>query len=456
MQHVNSTEMNVNRRRIMQAGASAAVGALTLASATAQAGQNPARQPASASAKPKEARYWLTNVTLEDGFERGAENQVLSTKTRQAHLLIENGKIMSIAESRPADGLPQYDMKQSLALPSFADMHIHLDKGHYGGPWKAAVPFVSVAQRIKEEEGFLVPFLADTPKKAKALINLSTSFGTTHMRVQCNVDPVQGLRNKDKVLEALTAYRDKIDYDMVAFPQHGLLKHVKLMDEAMRNGFNIVGGLDPTSIDGDVERSLNTTMELAVKHNAPIDMHLHEPGAQGAAVISRLAKLTEDAGWQGRVTVSHAYCLGQLKGNPILDEVLSRMAAVKMQVISTAPIDTPAPPVKELASKGIMLHLATDCINDHWSAYGSGSMIERASRLGEINGWDDEFSLNRALKYITRGVAPLDDQGKVVWPKVGDNADLTFVAASCSAELVARRNPVDAVLRRGKASVWNI
>ena len=57
MQHFNSIEMNVNRRRIMQAGASAAVGALTLASATAQAGQNPARQPASGSAKPKEARF---------------------------------------------------------------------------------------------------------------------------------------------------------------------------------------------------------------------------------------------------------------------------------------------------------------------------------------------------------------------------------------------------------------
>ena len=53
-------------------------------------------------------------------------------------------------------------------------------------------------------------------------------------------------------------------------------------------------------------------------------------------------------------------------------------------------------------------------------------------------------------------MTPLDDKGTVVWPKVGDNADLTFVAASCSAELVARRNPVDAVLRRGKASVWNI
>ncbi len=447
------------RRHLIKGGALAAAAIGTLGTGALAAGKaESVAQTATPRPASTETRFWLTNVTLESGFSYDSQKQVEATKTQKAHLLIDNGKISQIVFAEPAkDTLPRHDMQGLLALPSFADMHVHLDKGYYGGPWKAAVPFESVAQRIREEEGFLRDFLPDTPRKAKALLDLITSYGTTFLRVQCNVDPVIGLENGAKVLEALHAYSDKVDFELVAFPQHGLLANnmAKMMDQAMKAGFTVVGGVGPATIDGDIERSLNTTMEIAVKHDAPIDIHLHNGGQLGTFTIQRLAELTEQAKWHGRVTVSHAYCLGSVSGGQ-LNDILDRMAAVKMHIHSTAPIDSPMPPVEKLAAKGIEFHLSTDCINDHWSAYGSGSIIERASRLGEINGWDDEFSLNRALKYITRGVTPLDDKGTVVWPKVGDNADLTFVAASCSAELVARRNPVDAVLRRGKASVWNI
>lgn len=400
--------------------------------------------------------YWLGPLLLEDGFERDAAGQVVATATRCAHLLIADGRIAELRfDAAPEDGRSRRDARGWLALPAFADMHIHLDKGHYGGPWRAATPFVSVAERIREEQGFLLDFLPDTRRRAEALLDLIAADGVAFARMHCNVDPVAGLATMEQVRLALDSRKHWLDYELVAFPQHGLLSGgtLKLMDQALASGFDVVGGLDPASVDGDIERSLHATLELAVKHGAPVDLHLHERGELGAYTLERLARLSESAGLAGRVSVSHAYCLGELEPAR-LDQVCAALAASGIAIVSAAPIDVPMPPPRVLAAHGIPLSLGNDNINDHWTPYNSGSIVERASRLGERHGWNDEYSLSRALRHISRGLTPLDDAGRRVWPQVGDAADLTLVDACCSAELIARRKPVRGVLRGGRPGWW--
>ncbi|WP_176444931.1 sensor histidine kinase [Paenibacillus herberti] len=55
----------------------------------------------------------------------------------------------------------------------------------------------------------------------------------------------------------------------------------------------------------------------------------------------------------------------------------------------------------------------------------------------------------QSIKYITRGITPLDEKGKQVWPAVGDEASLVLVQASCTAEAVARRAERRAVIHKG-------
>jgi cytosine/adenosine deaminase-related metal-dependent hydrolase len=43
----------------------------------------------------------------------------------------------------------------------------------------------------------------------------------------------------------------------------------------------------------------------------------------------------------------------------------------------------------------------------------------------------------------------LDKDGKQVWPKPGDDADMVLVNATCSAETVARRSKRQAVFYKG-------
>lgn len=54
----------------------------------------------------------------------------------------------------------------------------------------------------------------------------------------------------------LEKYQDQITYDIVAFPQHGLLRsNVEgLIREAMAMGATLVGGVDPSIVDRNIEK----------------------------------------------------------------------------------------------------------------------------------------------------------------------------------------------------------
>lgn len=396
-------------------------------------------------------KFWLINVLLEEGFMYD-NNEVSGTKTDIYHLLIEDEKITKIEKGNPPqDGNKVIDAKGFLALPSFTEKHVHLDKTHFGGPWKASTPFKSVGDRIKEEEEFLPKFLPKTVERAEKLLELITQNGVTHARVHCNVDPVIGLGNVERVITALENYKDKLTYELVAFPQHGLLRSnsIPIMKEAMKNGVNIVGGLDPATIDNDIESSLNSLMEIAVEYSADVDIHLHDGGKLGMYTIKRLTQLVEDAKWQGRVNISHVYCMGESSEKEVA-EIAERLASLDISIATTVPIDVPAPQVPILYEKGVKVYIVNDNINDHWSPFGTGDMIQKASRMAERFGWIDEYSLTRALNFIADGKTPLDSKGNQVWPKVGDDANIVFADASCSAETIARRAKRNAVMFRGK------
>ncbi|MHC0038433.1 hypothetical protein [Pseudoneobacillus sp. C159] len=57
--------------------------------------------------------------------------------------------------------------------------------------------------------------------------------------------------------------------------------------------------------------------------------------------------------------------------------------------------------------------------------------------------------MSRSLSLATGGITPLDENGKQVWPKIGDEASAVLVPASCSAEAVARLPKRVAVLHKG-------
>ncbi|MED1089990.1 amidohydrolase family protein [Bacillus paramycoides] len=401
--------------------------------------------------------YWLTNVKLETGYTY-EEAKISQTETEIYSLLIEDGIIKKIISGIvQEEGTLIFDANRLLVLPAFEEMHIHIDKTYYGGPWKACMPAENIFTRFNEEETILPKQLATAQHRAENMLELLLRNGATNIRTHCNVDPIIGLRNLEATLSALETYKDRLSGRIVAFPQHGLLRSnsVQLVKDAMRMGAQLVGGVDPATVDNDIEKSLHTIMDIAVEFNADVDIHLHDANNLGTFTMKRLASLTEEAGWQGRVTISHALGLGGVTDKEA-EEVAERLAALKIDITSTVPIGKQVIPIPLLDRKGVKVSLGNDSITDHWSPFGTGDMLQKANRLAERFGWSDERSLGKALRFITGGKETLNNEGERVWPNVGDEASFVLTNATCVAEAVARQTEKCVVMYKGNVVMGNL
>lgn len=402
-----------------------------------------------------DSHYYLSDVRLEEGFEREGEI-IVGTRTGIHTLEIQSGRIKAVhnADAALETSLPRYMAPGRLLLPAFRDMHIHLDKTFYGGPWRAPLPRQgkTIMDMIAREEVLLPKLLPTSQVRAEKLIELLLSQGSSVARSHCNIDPVSGLKSLEHLQLALANYRDSFECEIVAFPQHGLLRSKVdgLMREAMSMGVHYVGGLDPTNVDGAMEASLDAMFQIALDHNKGIDIHIHETNPAGVAALNYMIETVEKTpALRSRLTLSHAFALSTLPPEE-LSEMAGRMAEQDVTVVSTVPIGQRMMPLPQLRAKGVKIMTGTDSVIDHWSPFGTGDMLEKANLCAQLYGGSDEFHLSRALAIATGDVLPLSDDGTMAWPKPGDTAEFVLVDASCSAEAVARRSPRRATFHRGR------
>ncbi|WP_129688169.1 amidohydrolase [Gottfriedia acidiceleris] len=396
--------------------------------------------------------YWLKNARLEIGFEK-EDGKVIGTATELFHLLIENGKITRITKDETAitSEFTVQDADGLLVLPSFIEKHVHLDKTLMGDVWRACTPTSSVIDRFENEKMVLPTIASSTKERAEALLEILLASGSTHVRTHVDIYPEVGIRNLEQVEQALTNYSNQLSSEVVAFAQHGLLRSnaFNYVREALRNGAGIVGSVDPAIVDQNIEESLYQLYNLAVEADADIDIHLHDPGHLGTFTMKRIVEFTKQAGWEGRVAISHAFGIGDVPREEAFD-LANSFRDAGISIVTSVPINRQMPPVDLLNERGVEVAVGNDNIFDVWSPLGTGDILERAGRLAERFRWIDEVSLAQTLKYITGGKTPLDINGNQVWPKIGDLANLVLVDASCSAEAVARRANRKAVIYNGK------
>ncbi|WP_404454765.1 amidohydrolase family protein [Virgibacillus necropolis] len=396
---------------------------------------------------------WVQNVKLETGSYTDEEGYG-STKTGIFHLKVEEGKIVDqIHEhnSIPDSDSRKLDAKGLLAVPTFKEMHNHLDKTYMSLGWKACKPVRNLKERLHYEAEELIELAPTTKQRAKTMIETLLSQGSTHIRTHVNIDPYIGLKNLEGVLAALEDYKGIITADIIAFPQHGLLRDEvpNLMREAMRSGATMVGGLDPAGIDRSIEKSLYKTMDIAAEFDADVDIHLHDGGHMGWYTIEKWLDMAADAGWQGRSAISHAFCIGEVP-EVRAHQLAERLAEQKVAVMSTIPLTKSLPPVQLLDKHGVDVHFGCDGFFDSWSPHGTGDVLEKVTKFCELAGLKDENQLRKSLKWATKGVTPLNNQGEKQWPKKEDPADFVFVDAASSAELVARKPIRNAVMVNGE------
>ena len=359
--------------------------------------------------------------------------------------LLKDGRISDLAVSdgqfvEPASlaaNTDIIDLAGLLVLPAFVEGHIHLDKSFVGDEWRPHRPAERLGERLVIEKQLLANALPVTDR-AHALLAQAHGFGTVAVRSHVDVDASLGLDNLHAVMAACEPWRDRVDVEIVAFPQAGILASpgtADLLDAAVREGARVVGGLDPLEFDGDADAHLDVVFGVAERHGVKIDIHLHEPGRQGIEQLRRIAARTIAVGMQSKVVVSHAYALGDV-GPDEAARTADILADAGVAIMTNAPGDRAFPPVKLLRGAGVRVFAGNDNIRDAWWPYGDADMLGRAMMIGYRSGFFTDADLATALDMATTDAASVLGLRRYGLA-IGDEATFLIVDAENAASAVA-------------------
>jgi cytosine/adenosine deaminase-related metal-dependent hydrolase len=383
---------------------------------------------------------YLTNCRLADG--------------RLVDIGIEAGRIVALDDSNPnyrSNAGPVLDIGGDLVLPGLVDGHMHLDKTLMGLPWMPHAAGPTRLSRIETDKKILPHLPFSTEERAGNLIRDCVARGTTHIRTHVDIDLESRLLKLDGVLAARERHRGQVSMQIVAFPQSGVVRCpgvLDMVDQAVRQGADLVGGIDPLEIDRDPKGQLDGIFAIADRHGVGLDIHLHEPGEMGLFNVQEICARTRTFGLGGKVTISHGFCLGQVTERQA-GAAAELMAETGVALVTHGAGGLPLPPVQMLRESGVLVFAGNDDIRDTWSPYGTGDLLERAA----IIGWKGDFRRDdqveiafdlisaagaRALGIADYGITP------------GARATLFTVASSGIPEAVAAHPPRKLVLVDGK------
>ncbi len=365
-------------------------------------------------------------------------------------VILRDGRIAAFGDE-VREGEEILDGAGAILIPGLVEAHTHMDKTLLGMGWYRNEVGPRLIDKIDNERMQRRVLGIDPARQSARQAVLAASLGTTHIRTHVDVDTEVGVAGIEGVLETREHYRDMVDIELVAFPQSGMLIRpgtVELMEKALQLGAQVVGGLDPAGIDRDPKGHLDVVFGLAEKYGVPVDIHLHEPAELGAFSMELIIERTKALGLQGKVTISHAFCLG-MTDQDYVAALIDALAQAQIHILTTAPSSRPAPAVKRLMEAGIVVAAGSDGVRDTWGPYNNADMLERAVLVGLRNNLrrDDEVAL--ALDTCTYGGARM--MGLVAYGlDPGCRADLVLLDGETLAEAVVDRRPRRMVIKGGK------
>lgn len=376
--------------------------------------------------------------------------------TTPVDLVIQDGQIAAFGPDAGEGivGADVFDGTGQVAFPGLIDAHTHMEKTLIGLPWHRnengplLLDMIENERRVRRDEEI------DFHRQTSIHARLAIAVGTTHIRSHTDIDTEIGLRAMEGVLQTKADLKDALSIQTVAFPQSGMLIRpgtVELLEEALKMGADVMGGLDPCSMDRDPKGHLDTIFGLATKHDVDLDIHVHEPGELGAFSIDAILDRVEALGYQGRVVLSHAFALGSVdedRWRGLVDRILRN----DVIVMSHGPGGhRPAPNLKKLRAAGVRLCTGNDGIQDAWNPLQRPDMLERAYIMCFRNGLrrdDDIENVLQTITYDNASVVGAENYGL----DVGKSADLVIVPAENHVEAMVARRPRSLVMKAGRVT----
>lgn len=365
---------------------------------------------------------------------------------------ISGGRVAAVRPAGdPVQRGRELDLNGQLVLPGLTDGHVHLDKTLMAMPWRPHRSAPSIRARIDDEKEHRRNNPASLEERgAQRLLEAALRLGTTSLRTHVDIDEVTKLDTLKELLDLRERWADRVRIQIVAFPQSGVMTcpvAAEDLEEALRMGADVIGGLDPVGIDGDQKGQLDIIFGLAERYDRGLDIHLHDGGEIGLAEIDDIVARTRAAGLEGRTTISHAFALADA-GPARLDATATALREAKVSILSSIPGGDRCPPIPKLRELGVDVFFGSDNIRDCWNPSSVIGMIDRAMLATYRFGLRRDEDIAALLDHVTEipaRVAGLGD-GAI---REGARADLIAFEATHLPQVVVERQVPNVVIARG-------
>src|SRR5262249_40210341 len=189
---------------------------------------------------------------------------------------IRDSHISAVGPNLAVEGRKEIDAGGNLVVPGFVNLHLHADKSLLGdvmrpnasGTLPEAIEITNEFKRNYDPE--------EVAGRAGKVIEAGVRNGTTFFRLFADVGTIGGLRAAQGLLLARERFAKLCQIEVVAFPQEGIVRDPgadTLLDEAIRQGCDIVGGLPWYEYtDEDARAHIDICFELAKRHDRDIHM----------------------------------------------------------------------------------------------------------------------------------------------------------------------------------------
>lgn len=393
------------------------------------------------------------------------KNAKLRNHSEMMDIAVDDGKIKEIGKQLLCEADTVIDAEGHLVTSSFIEPHIHLDKNNVLDEMpdakvvtlQDAIDIQAIAKKNYSVERIV--------KRGSDVVNRAIVNGTLNIRSHIDLDDVAGIVTYDGVAALREKYKGICDIQIVAFPQVGLIKCPMakgLMEEAMKRGADVVGGMPANENTPDDSREhIKFCFDLAEKYDADVDMHVDETDDPFYRTLEMVADEALKRGYIGRVTAGHTCALAAYDDH-YASYVIEKVAKAGMRIITNPPtnlvlegrndkqpIRRGITRVKELLAAGVTVCFGQDNLNDTFYPFGAANSLQLANLTGHAAQMTAPDEIEKLYDMITVDAAKilgLEDYGL----EVGKNANLVILDATDVREAIRLDSDRLYVIRRGK------
>ena len=348
-------------------------------------------------------------------------NALIENAQNPVDIRVENGLFSTIVPNLiPENGEEVIDLGRKLVLPPFIESHVHLDTCLTAGDpvWNMSGTLFEGIECWSKRKDKLSR--EDIRERVQRCVRLYAANGIQFIRTHVDVtDPK--LTAMKALIELREELKDKVEIQIVAFPQEGILSYPngkKLMEDAVAMGADCVGAIPHFEFTREYSvESLNFALNLAAENDKLVDVHCDEIDDEASRGLETVAARALELGLFDKVTASHTTAMHSYNNAYVL-RLMRLLKMSKINFVSNPLVNTHLQGrvdtypkrrgitrVKELTAEGINVSFGHDDIFDPWYPMGNGSLrdvVFMGLHVCQMMGYEE---IMNSYRFITTNAA---------------------------------------------------